>query len=204
MEEPTNQKTVIDTVLETKTVTRAQQLMQSRSGTIMLAVISFFESLLPIPIVTDPFLAAAIMVNRTKVVSLVLLTMVSSVVGGFCAYLMAVLFREFLLETLTPDMLAMLQSYVAGEQQDTFILTILGAVTPVPYTIIAWAVAITKGSPLIFILGSIVGRTFRYGVVGWSTYKFGPLALAYAKKSILLTSAIIFLAVGIYIWLHVS
>lgn len=204
MEDSQTEKSVIEKVLETKTASRAQQLMQSKSGTALLGMISFFESFLPIPIVTDPFLAAAIMVDRKKTLFFILWTTAFSVVGGFFAYLSALFFRDLLLVTLTPNMLNALQSFIEGNSQDTFVLTILGAVTPVPYTIIAYAIALTHGNPMVFILGSIVGRLFRYGIVGWCTYKFGPLALAYAKRSILITSVIIFAAVALYIWKHVS
>jgi membrane protein YqaA with SNARE-associated domain len=191
---------IIEKVLATDTAGKAQQLMRSKYGLSLLALVSLLESFLPLPILTDPFLMAAIMVNRTRVWSLVFFAMISSVIGGFLAYLVALLFRELLLSSLTPDMLATLESLVAGEAQGTFILTILGAVSPVPYTIIAWAVALTAGNPLVFILGSVVGRTFRYGVVGWCTYKFGPVAWAYAKRSLLLTSAVIFIVAGLYVW----
>ncbi len=201
MEAETEQKTILEKILTTRTAHKAQDLMRSKFGVGLLAAISFVESLLPVPIITDPFLAAAIMVNRARTRSLIVITLVSSVLGGFFAYLIAVFFREFLLSVLTPDMLATLQSFVAGEEQDTFILTIVGAITPIPYTVVAWAVALTEGNPLVFILGSVIGRAFRYGVVGWCTVKFGSAALAYAKRSILVSSVIIFVCAGLYIWL---
>lgn len=198
---PTPKLTLLERLLETQSVKKAQALARSKYGTAILATISFLESLLPLPIVTDPFLAAAIMADRKRAFQLFLVTTVSSVIGGFCAYLMALLFRDWLFAVLSPDLIQTLEGFVAEDMQDTFLLTIIGAVTPVPYTIIGWAVAITQGSPLAFVLGSIVGRSFRYGVVGWLTYKFGPLALAYAKKSILLSSVVIFIFTALYIWL---
>lgn len=200
MENSIKRMTLIERVLTTRTAKKAQVLMRSKFGVTILALISFAESLLPLPIITDPFLAAAILVNRAKVRRLIFITTASSVLGGFFAFLMALFFREILLSTLSPEMVLTLQDFVV-DGQNTFFLTIVGAVTPVPYTIIAWAVALTDGNPLMFILGSIVGRTFRYGLVGWCTVKFGPAALAYAKKSILLSSLAIFIFIALYVWI---
>lgn len=200
METPTPKQTILERILATQSLKKAQALTRSKYGTAILGTISFLESLLPIPIVTDPFLVAAIMAERKHAFRLFLITTVTSVIGGFCAYLMALLFRDWLFAMLSPELIHTLEGFVAGNMEDTFLLTIIGAVTPVPYTIIGWAVAITHGNPLVFILGSIVGRSFRYGVVGWFTYKFGPAALTYAKKSILITSAIIFVFAALYIW----
>lgn len=194
-------KTLVEKVLTTRTAQKAQEMMRSRFGIGLLATISFVESLLPVPIITDPFLAAAIMVNRTRVRLLIAITLISSVLGGFFAYLVAVFFREILLSALSPEMLTSLQTFVSGEEQSTLLLTIIGAVTPIPYTIIAWTIALTEGNPAVFILGSIIGRGFRYGIVGWCTIKFGSAALAYAKRSIFISSLIIFLCAGLYIWL---
>jgi len=200
-ESPSRPPTILERLFATKTAAHAAALMRSRYGLVFLGTISFFESFLPLPIITDPFLAAAIMANRAKVVSLVLITTVTSVVGGFMAYLAALLFRDVLLALLSPELTAALTSFVTGESNDTFVLTIIGAVTPVPYTIIAYAIAMINGSPLVFIVGSIVGRLFRYGIVGWCTYQFGPLALTYAKRSIIVTSVVLFILAGVYVWL---
>lgn len=194
-------QTILERLFATKTATQAVGLMRSKYGVTFLGLISFFESFLPLPIITDPFLAAAIMADRAKVLRLILVTTITSVVGGFMAYLVAVLFRDILLSLLSPELTETLTSFVAGQSGDTFLLTVIGAVTPVPYTIIAYAIAITNGNPLVFILGSIVGRLFRYGVVGWCTYKFGPAALQYAKRSIIVTSLVLFIVGAIYLWL---
>ncbi|NCT01980.1 hypothetical protein GW766_01860, partial [Candidatus Parcubacteria bacterium] len=49
----------VEEVLHTSTVEKAREIVQSRSGMTILALVSFFESALPIPILTDPFLIAA-------------------------------------------------------------------------------------------------------------------------------------------------
>jgi len=179
---------------------RLQRLVKSRYSAGILGLISFCESLLPLPILTDPFLVTAVLIDRERVRRMVLVTTLGSVVGGFVAFLIATFFREPFLAALSPDMLATINSFML-EEQGTFLLTIVGAITPVPYTIVAWAVALSSGNPLVFILASVVGRAFRYGIVGWSTYTFGPAALKYARRSLTITSIGIFILVGLYVWL---
>ncbi len=197
--EETNETTVEKTPLA-KSTEKAKRMMRTGHGVSILAGISFVESFLPLPILTEPFLVAAILLDRVRVKTMVIVTTISSVVGGTAAYLLAAHFKEFLFSLISPEMAETLNSLlVAG--QDTFILTIIGAFTPIPYTIVAWAVALSGGNLLIFIIASIVGRSIRYTIVGWCTYVFGPAALRYAQRSIFVTSIVIFVLVAIYIWL---
>ena len=121
--------------------------------------------------------------------------------GGVFAYFSAALFFEVILKFMTPTMLEQFQSMVVSNQANTFVLTIMGAVTPIPYTIVAWVVAVLNGSLLVFIAASIVGRGLRYIIVGYSVYRFGPLAISYAKRYLGLVSIIVLILVGFYIWL---
>ena len=83
---------------------------------------------------------------------------------------------------------------VREQNASTFMLTAIGAVTPVPYTIVAWVVAVLQGSLLVFTLASVLGRGFRYGVVGYATYRFGPAAVSYIKKYLGVASLIVLVA----------
>lgn len=190
----------VEEVLHSDTVTKAQQIMGSRSGVAMVAVISFVESSLPLPILTDPFLVAAVLANRANVVKLIIITTIASAAGGLAAYLMATLFIETLLHWMTPGIVEQFQAMVISNGGSTFVLTLVGAVTPVPYTIVAWVVAVIKGGLGAFIAASILGRGVRYTIVGYSTYHFGPLAVSYAKKYIGITSVIVFILAAIFIW----
>lgn len=184
---------------------RIEALIKSHYGTWFLAIYAFVDSIIPVPfMITDPFLMIAVMAKRQHTAWLVFVTSVSSVLGGIVAYAGIYYFREFLLLQLSPEWHAMLDSIVITNNFDTFTLSVVGAVTPIPYMLIAWAVALTGSSLTMFIIGSLVGRLIRYGIVGWCTYKFGPLALKYAKRSILLTSIIVLVAAAIYFLLHVS
>ena len=190
----------VEQVLAGPSVGRVQKILQSRLGLWLIAVISFLESALPIPLITDPFLIAGVLLNRKKAVLIVVMTTVASVIGGLFAYVSAVLFLEVLMQFMTTGMISEFDSLVNGAHTNTFVITILGAITPIPYTLVAWLVATLQGSLLMFLLASIVGRSLRYAVVGYSVYRFGPAASQYARRYIGLISIVTFILVGLYIW----
>ena len=200
MIDPQALDTHVEKVLNTRTVTRAQTLMGSRSGLWLVAIVSFIESALPLPIITDPFMVAGILANRTHAGLMVLVTLVTSVLGGVTAFIMARYFFNWLEAMMTSGMLEQFQSLIAMDSSNTLLLTLVGAITPIPYTITAWVIAVGEGSLLMFIAASIIGRGFRYGVVGYCTYWFGPRALTYARRSIGLSSVVLILLVGGYVW----
>ena len=194
--------TKLDELLGSDTVSKAQKIMGSRSGVFMISIISFIESALPVPILTDPFLVAAILANRANTVKLVILATAASVVGGLCAYLMAALFFELLVQWMTSGMAEEFSRRVSDiNGSSAFVLTLIGAITPIPYTIVAWAVAVIKGGLGAFIIASVIGRGFRYTIVGYSTYRFGSQAVSYAKRYIGLTSILVLVLGILYIWL---
>ncbi|MCA9359179.1 DedA family protein [Candidatus Kaiserbacteria bacterium] len=190
----------VEKVLETASPSRLQQLIRSRSGAWVIGIVSFVESALPIPILTDPFLVAVILANRANAARLVFVTTVASVLGGVFAYASAALFFSYILDWMTPAMYEEFQSLITGNEANTFVLTIVGAATPIPYTIVAWVVAVIEGNLWVFIGASILGRGLRYTIVGWSIYKFGPTAIAYAKRYLGLTSILILILVALYVW----
>lgn len=169
-------------MLANPTVGKAQRMLQSKGGVWFIAFISFIESALPVPILTDPFLVAGILLNRTKTVQITLLTIIFSVLGGVVAYFSALLFLETMLTILPSSVEVQFEEMVSDTNVNTFVLTLIGAVTPVPYTLAAWAVAVLQGSLLVFIIGSIIGRAFRYSIIAYCVYRFGPSAMVYARK----------------------
>lgn len=177
------------------------RIVQSRFGIWGLALISFFESALPVPLITDPFLVAAILVHRTKALKFVLVTTVASVVGGICAYYFAYLAFDLLSRLMSPEVMSEVNNLVETNTTNTFALTILGAITPIPYTLVAWVVAVLKANLLVFIIGSIIGRGVRYSIVGYCSYKFGPLAVRYARRYITLTSILVVIGIAVLVWL---
>jgi membrane protein YqaA with SNARE-associated domain len=190
----------VEEVLVGPSIGRAQKILQSKLGLWLIALISFIESALPVPLITDPFLIAGVLLNRQKTVLIVFITTVASVMGGLFAYVSALLFLEILMQFLTVDMVNEFNSLVNNAEKNTFVITILGAITPIPYTLVAWLIAALQGSVVMFLLASILGRSLRYAVVGYSVYRFGPAASQYARRYIGLISIAIFILAGLYVW----
>lgn len=190
----------MEQVLAIPSVGKAQQILQSRAGLWLIAVISFIESALPVPIITDPFLIAGVLLNRQKALFIVVITILSSILGGLFAFVSAVLFLEVMIQFMTPGMADQFNALVGNTDTNTFVVTIVGAITPIPYTLVAWVVAALQGSLFVFIIASIVGRSIRYGIVGYSVYRFGPAATRYARRYIGFTSIVVFILAGLYVW----
>lgn len=164
---------------------RTGGVLQSRYGLWGLAVISFTEAALVIPLITDPFLVVYMLANRTMPMRAVFVTACASVLGGIAAYAMAYAFFDLIAaQFLTGVAGEEFQQVAGGFQNNTFVLTFIGAFTPIPYTIIALAVGFVKGSFLAFVLASIVGRGGRYAIVGYFVHRFGPGALEFARPRI--------------------
>lgn len=194
-----NQEVSVVEELSTTSVRKAKKLMRSRFGLSIMALISFVESALPLPILTDPFLAAAILLHRTQAVKIVMVTTIASTVGGVAAYYMAAYFFETLVAVLQVDALNEFNMLLEnGGESSVLLLTLVGAITPIPYTAVAWVLAVLEGSIMIFIVGSVIGRGFRYAVVGYCTYRFGPLAITYAKRYVGITSLVLIILVAVF------
>lgn len=193
----------VEKILSTRTVSKAQQVMQSKSGLWLIALVSFVEASTPLPVMTDPFVVAAILLNRANSIRIIVVTTIASVLGGIAAYFTAVLFFEVALQLLSPESANTLASLTADRGQGTFVLSLIGAFTPVPYTLTAWAVAALKGNVFVFIAASIIGRGGRYVLVGWLTYRFGETAVKYAKRSIGLLSILLVILAVFYFWYKV-
>jgi len=190
----------VEQVLASPSVGRAQRILQSRLGLWLIALISFIESALPIPLITDPFLIAGVLLNRQKATLIVVVAIIASVLGGLFAFVSALLFLEILMQFMTPGMVNEFNSLVSNANTNTFVITIVGAITPIPYTLVAWVVAALQGSLLMFMLASAIGRSVRYGIVGYSVYRFGPAATRYARRYLGFTSLVVFILVALFVW----
>ena len=183
--------------------TKAGGLLRSRYGLWALAGISFVESALVVPIITDPFLVVYILANKKAVWKSIVVTTVSSVLGGIFAYVLALSFYEFIAsQYLVGTTGEQFYSMFTQFQGSIFILTLLGALTPVPYTIVALGAGFVEGSFIAFVAASFIGRGLRYFIVGLLTHRFGEQALVLARKRILLATFLCILVVAVYFVLH--
>jgi membrane protein YqaA with SNARE-associated domain len=175
-------------------INKSAQLLRSKYGLWVLGAISFVDSALAFPGPIDPFLAAYIVANRSRAWLALIVSVATSVIGGVMLYIFAAYFTDQLLSLLSPESFSTFSQMVATFDQGTFMLTFLGAFTPIPYGIVAVAAGVLKGSLVMFILGSTLGRTLRFGLVAYLTYRFGEKALILAKRNLTLASAVVIVA----------
>lgn len=162
---------------------KSKGFLGSRYGLWFVGFISFIESMLTIPIVTDPFMVAYILLHRKNIVMAVIVTTITSVLGGLAAYIMAAYFIDLALGMLTADTVTQFYDLANKFKDSTFILGFLGAITPVPFTLAALAAGAIKGNLVLFLLGCFIGRIIRYGIVGYLTYLYGHQALKIAREN---------------------
>lgn len=179
---------------------KAAGLINSRFGLWFLGLLSFVESLLLIPLITDPFMAAYIMVHKDKAVRAVVVTTVTSMLGGLIAYITAAFFIDLIIGYLSADTIMLFNQMVSVIKEETFTLAFLGAVTPVPFTLTALAAGTIKGNLALFLLGALVGRALRYSLVGYFSYKFGHRAMELAQKNIIILSVVTVVVVAVYVF----
>jgi membrane protein YqaA with SNARE-associated domain len=177
-------------------------LMRSRYGLWLISLVSFIEAATPIPLLTDPFMIAGIMLNRSRVFLIVAITTISSVLGGVAAYMTAAFALNLLMQYMTPEMQTVFAQIAERKGEGTFMLTMIGAVTPIPYTTTAYVVATLQGSLLLFFIASIIGRGVRYSIVGVLVYQFGPTAIKYARRWIGWISVILIALGLLYLWIN--
>lgn len=188
----------IETQMEDVTM-QAGGLLRSRYGLWILAGISFIESALIVPLITDPFLVAYILADKKSVYKGVVVTFLASIVGGIFAYAIAFSFYEFIVaQYLVGSLGEQFDEIIQTFQKGVFIITLSGAITPIPYTLVALGAGFIKGNFFLFLLASLLGRGLRYGIVGFVTYKFGEQALQIVKKRILLISILLIMATLVY------
>jgi len=192
--------------IESQVEEAAQQaggLLRSRYGLWVLACLSFAESALPVPIITDPFLIAYILADKKSVYKGVFVTLCASVLGGIFAYTLAFSFYEFIADRYFVGVIGeQFFAIVDQLQEGTFVVTLLGAITPIPYTLVALGAGFVKGSLILFIIASIIGRGGRYILVGWVTYMFGEKAIDIIRRRLLFISLLCIVGAFVYFILH--
>lgn len=182
---------------------RTGKALRSRYSLWILAGVSFVESALPVPMVTDPFLMAYILADKTKTKRAIFVTTAASLIGGLFAYALAYAFFDMVVaQYLTGTIAEQFNEIVTEFNKGTFWITVAGAVTPVPYTTVAVAAGFLKAGLLTFLLASLVGRGGRYILVGALTYRFGEQAISIIKRHLLLVTITFTFALIVYLLTH--
>lgn len=177
------------------------QWMRSPYAQAILGLISFSESIFA-PIITDPFLVAIILADRARWLRYTMITIISSVLGGIVAYILGAVFFEifglWLLDTF--NLHTIFESATAQlRQTNGFWFIFVGALTPIPYKLVALAGGFVFLPFWIFVAASVVGRAIRFLLTGYVSYAFGPLAMQILRYRINIILLVLLFVVLTYV-----
>lgn len=177
-----------------------ERWLRSKHATSVLAVISFTESLFA-PILIDPFLIAYIFARREAWIRYTVVCIVFSVLGGIAAFFLGALFYDTVGRPILEfyHMTENFEGVAARIDNNGFVFVLLGALTPIPYKLVAIAAGLFKMNFVTFLFASIIGRILRLGLVGIAAYAVGPHALAIIRKRLLLTAYVLAALLIVYI-----
>ena len=82
---------------------------------------------------------------------------------------------------------------------NVFILTFIGAVSPIPYKLFVLTAGFLHSNFIVFTIASIIGRAIKLFFVGFVTYKFGEKSVSLLNKYFRQIMFIIVLLLFVYI-----
>jgi len=154
-------------------------LAATRHARVALAGVSFAESsFFPIP--PDVLLIPMVLANRTAWWRLALLCTAASIVGAMVGYAIGM----FLFEAIGRPILDLYGKEQSFDRISEWYNTyggwgvLFAALTPFPYKVLTIFSGVTGLNFGIFVLVSIIGRSFRFFLVAFLLYRFGePIRL---------------------------
>ena len=178
--------------------------LRSRHSGWILGAISFVESVFA-PIIIDPFLIALILAKRESWIRFIVISVVFSVIGGVFAYFLGYWFFDFIGTKIINayGMQEQFDSIAKSVDDNAFVFVLLGALTPIPYKLVAIASGLTQINFVTFLFASVVGRILRLGLVGWATYAVGPHALPMIRRHLLTLAYILCFVLLVYFLIRV-
>lgn len=181
-------------------VASSSEYLRSKYAGLALGIFAFAESAF-LPVVIDPLLAAMILVKPEKWRRYTIIAILASVLGGVFGYLLGTLFFDTLGVRLVAfySLESVFASVSDNLNQNGFVFVLIGALTPVPYKLVAIASGLLHLNIFTFIIASLVGRCLRLGVVGLITYYAGPQTLAIVRKNLYQISLFIAVILSAYL-----
>lgn len=182
---------------------KCTELAQKPSAIPILSAFSFIESIF-FPIPTDPLLIAVCAARPKVSLKAAAWTTLASVLGGCVGYFIGIFFSDFARELLLKHLITasdwdkLVSIFAAG----SFAFTIIGGFTPIPFKVVTIAAGLLGASFVPFVLGAIVGRGLRFGIIGMLFYIYGqPIKTwldLHFEKVVWVGSAIIILITALY------
>jgi Predicted membrane protein len=127
------------------------------------------------------------------------------VLGGIAGYVLGALFYELVAAPILAfyGLEGAMTATMARIASGGFVFVLIGALTPIPYKLVAIASGVAQLDFATFLFASIIGRILRLGLVGWAAYVVGPYALPVVRRHLLTLAYILGVLLLIYFVLQV-
>ena len=177
-----------------------RRVLCSKYADWFLGFISFTESSF-LPILIDPFQVLFTVARPERWLRYAIVASVGSVLGGIAGYILGALFFDLIGERIIE--IYGLQSQFASTAEllgkNAFVMTLIGAITPVPYKIVAIVGGFLNINLLVFILASVLGRSVRFFVVGFLAKKLGEQAHDRFVRNVNIVTALVIVGIIVYV-----
>ena len=162
-------------------------LAAHKSSNLYLSIVSFTESsFFPIP--PDVMIIPMVIAKKKEFFKIFLIASTFSVLGGIFGYLLGYLFYDLAIHVIEfygyenkIDNLKISLSQGSGFFAWLSILFLAGF-TPLPYKAFTIASGVVGFSLPVFIVVSLISRSFRFFIVAYLSYKFGDLFTEFMEK----------------------
>ena len=163
------------------------ELAAHKSSNFYLGFVSFIESsFFPIP--PDVMIVPMVIAKKKEYLKIFLIASIFSVLGGIFGYLIGYLFFDLAMHIIEfygyqnkVENLKLSMSNGNGFLVWISILFLAGF-TPLPYKAFTISSGLIAFNLSVFIIVSIISRSFRFFIVSYLSYKFGELFTEYMEK----------------------
>jgi membrane protein YqaA with SNARE-associated domain len=153
----------------------AKRHAEGAYGLWVLGIVSFLESaLLPLPV--DAVGVPIMLAQKRRIFRIALMLTISSVLGGALGFAIGYYFYDLIGAHLV-EMYGwqdLYQDYQVKIIEHSWLIILIGAITPLPFKLICIACGAASLSPVTFLLASVVGRGLRFYGLAALLHLFGP------------------------------
>ncbi|MDA9960831.1 DedA family protein [Candidatus Pelagibacter sp.] len=162
-------------------------LAAHKSSNFFLGVISFIESsFFPIP--PDVMIIPMVIAKKKSYLKIFLIASIFSVLGGIFGYMLGAVFLDIAMNIIEfygyeKKIINLKNNLSQGEGFLTWLsILFLAGFTPLPYKAFTIASGLIGFNILIFIIVSLISRSFRFFLISYLSYKFGDLFTEFMNK----------------------
>ena len=162
-------------------------LAAHKSSNLYLGIVSFTESsFFPIP--PDVMIIPMVIAKKKEYFKIFLIASIFSVLGGIFGYLLGYLFYDLAIHVIGfygyENKVENLKTSLSQGSSFFAWLSILflAGFTPLPYKAFTIASGVVGFSLPVFIVVSLISRSFRFFIVAYLSYKFGDLFTEFMEK----------------------